>query len=90
MALISSGIHTKDHFTRGNQTHAVTTRKQKSIKFSSMEKSVAGFIWAADKKKTNNFLNSFSSLTSLNPLLTLLIRIYLSPSVRTVILDFYL
>ena len=34
-----------DHFARGNLTHAVTARKQISIKFSLMNKSVSpGFI----------------------------------------------
>ena len=46
----SHGYHIfRDHFARGNLTHAVTARKQISTKFSFMEKSVSGFIWAADK-----------------------------------------
>ena len=59
-------------------THAIRARKQISIKFSLMEKSVSGFIWAADKRYSdiNNFWTSFRSRFALDPLLTILITIY--------------
>ena len=92
----SHGCHIlRVHFARGNLTYAVTARKQILIKFSFMEKSVSGFIWAADKETLKLIIFEpwlvlflLFSRSSLNYLDYNLLIISRSP--RTVILAFYL
>ena len=80
----SHGFHIIRH-----PTHAVTVRKEISIKFSSMEKSVSEFIWAANKQTLTLIVFEPRLVIALLLILSWWQSISLHPHC-TVILDFCL